>query len=115
TVDAWLAVSRAEQAQEAVVHGVDGVLGGHSAGLYLLLGGAPDGQAGTQQPAGGQGSVQVAAFLAAPDELKQPAEDRSVPGGILFLADRGQMPDKWVARSHLPPRVEQPDQRCGGR
>src|SRR5215468_11609606 len=67
-------VGRAEQAQEAVVHGVGGFLGGHPAGLDLFFGGAAKGQAGGQQPAGGQGGVQVAAFLAAPDELQHPAE-----------------------------------------
>ena len=97
-----------------MVHGVGGFLDGHPAGLDLLFGGAAKGQAGGQQPAGGEGGVQVAAFLAAPDELKHPAQDWSVPTGILFGADRGQVPDKGVAGGHLPPGVEQPDQRDGG-
>src|SRR5262249_53738527 len=89
-------VGRAEQAQEAVVHGVGGFLGGHPAGLDLFFGGAAKGQAGGQQPAGGQGGVQVAAFLAAPDELQHPAEDEGVPAGILLRGDRGQMPHEGV-------------------
>jgi len=98
-----------------VVHGVGGFLGGHPAGLDLLFGGAAKGQARGQQPAGGQGGVQVAAFLAAPDELQHPAEDRGVPAGILLRADRRKVPHERVPGGHLPSGVKQPDQRDSGR
>ena len=78
-------------------------------------GGAAKGQAGGQQPAGEQGGVQVAAFLAAPDEFYHPVEDWGVSAGILFRADPGQVPVERVAGGHLPPGVEQPDQRDSGR
>jgi len=80
----------------------------------LSSSGAAKGQAAGQQPARGQGGVQVAAVLAPPDELKQPAEDRGVPTGVLLRADGGQVPHERVACGHLPPGVEQPDQRDGG-
>src|SRR5262249_810677 len=70
-------VGRAEQAQEAVVHGVGGFLGGHPAGLDLFFGGAAKGQAGGQQPAGGQGGRQGRPVLAPPDELPH----RTAAGG----------------------------------
>jgi len=49
-----------------------------------------------------------------PGKLEHPAEDRGVPAGILLRADRGQVPRERVAGGHLPPGVEQPDQRDGG-
>ena len=37
-----------------------------------------------------------------------------MPAGVLLRADGGQVPEEWVAGGHLPPGVEQPDQRDGG-
>ena len=37
-----------------------------------------------------------------------------MPAGILLRADRGQVPHERVAGGHLPPGVEQPDQRGSG-
>ena len=97
-----------------MVHGVGGFLDGHPAGLDFLAGGAAEGQAGGQQPAGRQGGIEVAAFLAALDELEHPVEDWSVPAGVLLQADRGQVPCERVSGGYLPSGVEQPDQRDGG-
>ena len=37
-----------------------------------------------------------------------------MPAGILLGADRRQVPDKGVTGGHLPPGLEQPDQRDSG-
>jgi hypothetical protein len=97
-----------------VVHSVAGIFDGHPPRFDLLFGGAAEGQAGGQQPAGRQGAVKVAAFLPAPDELEHPVENRGVPAGILLGAYCWQVPDEGVAGGHLPARLDQPDQRGSG-
>ncbi len=90
-------------------------LDGHLPGLDFLFGGASEYQAGGEQPFGAQRCVEVAAFLAAPDELQHPAEHRSVPTSVLGRVGRGQVPEERVAGGGLPASVEQPHQRDGGR
>jgi hypothetical protein len=104
-----------EQAQEAVVHGVAGLVDRHPSGLDFVLGGPAESQGRGQQPGGRKGAVEVASFLAASDDLEQPVQDRAVPGGVLVRADGRQVPQERVPRRHLPPGVEQPDQRHGRR
>jgi len=97
------------------VHGIGGVLDGHPPGFHLFLGGPAQGQAGGQQPAGGEGGVEFAALLRAADQFEHPAEDRGVAAGVLFGADSGKVPDERVTGGHLPPGLQQPDQCHRGR
>ena len=57
-------------------HRLGGFLDGHPPGLDRFTGGPAQREAGGQQP-GGQGGVDVAAVLAALDELEHPLEDRA--------------------------------------
>lgn len=94
-----------------MVHGVGGVFDGHPPGFHLVLGGAAEGQAGGQQPAGGQGGIEVAAFLSLPDQLKHSVEDRGVAAGILLPAHCRKVPDEPVAGGRPPPGLQQSGQR----
>jgi hypothetical protein len=98
-----------------VVHGVAGLVGHHPPGLDFVLGGPAEGEGRGQQPGGRQGAVEVAGALAAPEDLEQPVQDRAVPGGVLVRADRRQVPQERIPRRHLPPGIQQPDQRNGRR
>ncbi len=62
-----------------MVHGAAGFLDGHPPGLDLVFGGAAQGQAGGEQPGGRERAGEVAAVLAALDDLEQPVQDRAVP------------------------------------
>ena len=75
----------------------------------------PRARAAVSSQRGRQGAVEVAGVLAAPDDLEQPVQDRAVPGGVLVRADRRQVPQERIPRRHLPPGIQQPDQRHGRR
>jgi hypothetical protein len=104
-------IPQAEQAQEAAVHSASGFVDGHPAGFHFFLGGPAEGKAGRQQPAWGDGGVQITAFLSALDQVEQTADDRRVAAGILLRSDRGQVPRDGVSGGRLPSRLQKPDQR----
>jgi hypothetical protein len=70
---------------------------------------------GPQPAVGREGPVEIAAVLATRDDLAHPVQHRAVPVEVLVSAHRGQMPGEREAGGGLPPGVQQPGQRDGGR
>jgi hypothetical protein len=61
--------TQAEEAQEAVVDRVAGIVDAHSPCFDFVFGSPADGEARGKEPVGGEAGVEVPALLPAPDQV----------------------------------------------
>jgi len=98
-----------------VVYGVGSSVNGHPAGFDFVFGGAAEGKAGRQQPAGRQARVEFAVMLAALDQVEQAAEERGVAVRVLRRGDRVRVLGERVTGSCQPASSRRTSAAAGGR